>query len=41
MAAQATAAKAVWMGDVEATSEAQAIKIGLEKFGQRICAVGL
>jgi len=27
-------AKAVWMGDVEATSEAEAIKIGAEKFGQ-------
>ena len=27
-------AKAVWIGDVEATSEAEAIKIGAELFGQ-------
>jgi hypothetical protein len=27
-------AKAVWLGDVEATSEAEAIKMGVEKFGQ-------
>jgi hypothetical protein len=27
-------AKAVWLGDVEAASEAEAIKIGAEHFGQ-------
>jgi hypothetical protein len=27
-------AKAVWLGDVEAASEAEAIKIGAEQFGQ-------
>jgi len=27
-------AKAVWLGDVEATSEAEAIRIGADKFGQ-------
>lgn len=26
--------KAVWLGDVEATTEAEAIKIGAEQFGQ-------
>jgi len=26
--------KAVWLGDVEATTEAEAIKIGAERFGQ-------
>jgi hypothetical protein len=26
--------KAVWLGDVEAASEAEAIKIGAEQFGQ-------
>jgi hypothetical protein len=27
-------AKAVWIGDVEAASEAEAIRIGAERFGQ-------
>jgi hypothetical protein len=27
-------AKAVWLGDVEAASEAEAINMGAEKFGQ-------
>jgi hypothetical protein len=30
----ASGTKAVWLGDVEATSEAEAIKMGAEKFGQ-------
>ena len=29
-------AKAVWIGDVDAASEAEAIKIGAEQFGQDV-----